>query len=569
MRKAKVFIAATLFAVFVLTYAHTCSLSVSWKNFSEDSGDLLAAAYTLGIPHPTGYPLYVLLGRIFSLVMPGSIAFRITLLSLLCASVAPVFLFLTMAKRFPYRIGLMSATLASLSLGFSLHVWSLAVVAEVYALNLLLMSAIVYLILEWTDTDTETAESPGASHAGRLASRESSVALPPSRSYHETSGAGIHGRRNAYLVLSAYILGLSFANHMLSIVTLLFAVVFVLSGSGRRHLSLSLLLRIFLFFVVPITLYAFLPIRSLRNPDLDWGNPESWNQFKWLVTGAQYRFRFLGTPLGESISKLWPGPFLGTGWLVLVFSAIGVFSRKLTASLRAALASAIAANLAIVVLYEIPDFPAYFLPTSFSLCFLAGAGFLHLVESINAFLQRTRKASLAGYATTLIAVSLAIAAILPPAIENGKEADASTDLYPYVFGRATFKVVEPNALIVSEYDGRTFALWFFHQTEFRETHPECIVVLKYLLVWPWYIDNLKNLYPDLPLPRAGAVEPAMISLVMSNLEERPIYTVRDDPALKPFFHLRPVLGGETPLFRVEKKGGLRAPSETVREQEPE
>ena len=44
--------------------------------------------------------------------------------------------------------------------------------------------------------------------------------------------------------------------------------------------------------------------------------------------------------------------------------------------------------------------------------------------------------------------------------------DASADLIPYVYARRSLEAVEPNALIVSEYDGRTFALWFYKATEF-------------------------------------------------------------------------------------------------------
>lgn len=138
-------------------------------------------------------------------------------------------------------------------------------------------------------------------------------------------------------------------------------------------------------------------------------------------------------------------------------------------------------------------------------------------------------------------------------MHNRNETDASADLYPYVFGRATFRIVEPNALIISEYDGRTFALWFFSQTEFKKSHPDCIVVLKYLLVWPWYVDNLKKLHPDLAISEAGPMDAVMLSLVASNIEKRPIYTVRDDPALKTFYDLRPILGGEVELFRVKKR----------------
>jgi hypothetical protein len=54
-----------------------------------DSGELVAAVATLGIPHPSGYPLYVLLGKLFTLAVPlGSVAYRMSLFSAVCAAAA-------------------------------------------------------------------------------------------------------------------------------------------------------------------------------------------------------------------------------------------------------------------------------------------------------------------------------------------------------------------------------------------------------------------------------------------------------------------------------------------------
>ncbi|UCF78889.1 MAG: DUF2723 domain-containing protein [Candidatus Eiseniibacteriota bacterium] len=570
MRKAEALIALCLFALFVLAYAHTCSLSVSWQNFSEDSGDLLAAAYTLGIPHPTGYPLYVLLGRVLALAMPGSIAFRITLLSLLCTSAAAVFVFLTLARLLPGRGGLLGATLAALSLGFSVHVWSQAVVAEVYALHLFLMSVAVYCLVRWTHTEVP----PGEIERARLdppketpRARPGPAGLEP-KPQTATAGrvergesGGLPLRSSTYLLAAAYVVGLSFANHMLSVVTVVFALLYVLSGPWRGRLDVRTCLWALFLFALPLTLYAYLPLRSMRDPHLDWGNPETWDQLRWVVTGAQYRFRLLGKPLAETVSRLWPGPFLTTGWLVALLALAGLLGGRMTGALRIALVGTILTDLAAVVFYDIPDFLGYLLPAILALSLLAGAGFHRVVETCGVLLERTGRATLARHGVSLVAGLLVVAAIAPSARENRKVTDASADLHPYVFGRATFTIVEPNALIVSEYDGRTFALWFFLETEYKDTHPDCIVVLKYLLVWPWYVDNLRELHPDLSVPEAGHMDTAMLRLVAANIDTRPVYTVRDDPALIPFFEFKPVFGGLTPLFKVERAGGARTPND--------
>src|SRR6476661_6636805 len=64
-------------------YVRTLAISIIWG----DSPELTAAAYNLGIPHPTGYPLYMLISHAFLRVFPfGSVAYRMNLLSALCGA---------------------------------------------------------------------------------------------------------------------------------------------------------------------------------------------------------------------------------------------------------------------------------------------------------------------------------------------------------------------------------------------------------------------------------------------------------------------------------------------------
>jgi hypothetical protein len=62
-------------------YLHSVAPGLSWANDGSDGGDLIAAAATGGVAHPTGYPLYLLLARVFQFLPFGSLAFRTNLLS--------------------------------------------------------------------------------------------------------------------------------------------------------------------------------------------------------------------------------------------------------------------------------------------------------------------------------------------------------------------------------------------------------------------------------------------------------------------------------------------------------
>ncbi len=74
---------AALGAGFFVLYAAGACPTI----YVGDSGELVAAVHTLGIPHPSGYPLYVLLGKLWTLAVPvGSVAYRMSLFSAACAA---------------------------------------------------------------------------------------------------------------------------------------------------------------------------------------------------------------------------------------------------------------------------------------------------------------------------------------------------------------------------------------------------------------------------------------------------------------------------------------------------
>src|SRR3954468_15794784 len=73
-------------ALYVITLAPTTAM---W-----DASEYITAAYTLGIPHPPGNPLFVLLGRVASLVPIGSVAVRVNLLAAMCSALSAAIWFL-------------------------------------------------------------------------------------------------------------------------------------------------------------------------------------------------------------------------------------------------------------------------------------------------------------------------------------------------------------------------------------------------------------------------------------------------------------------------------------------
>lgn len=135
-------------AAALVVYVLTLAPDLTWANASADGGELITASVTLGIPHPPGYPTYVLLGKLFSAIPLGPVAYRYNLLSAVCVAGAVGLLAAALMGRpgSPASRGLppLTAVAAALTFAFVPLVWSQAVVAEVYGLNLLLVAAFLF-----------------------------------------------------------------------------------------------------------------------------------------------------------------------------------------------------------------------------------------------------------------------------------------------------------------------------------------------------------------------------------------------------------------------------------------
>lgn len=141
--------------VYWLTKAPTLSL---W-----DCGEFIASSYILGIPHPPGTPLYVLIGRIFSLLpLSSDIAVRANLLSSIASSFAALFGYLVAVRLLRICIQPDSSILSRILtyggavsgaffFAFSLTNWNNSVEAEVYGLSMMIFMAILWLALVYRE----------------------------------------------------------------------------------------------------------------------------------------------------------------------------------------------------------------------------------------------------------------------------------------------------------------------------------------------------------------------------------------------------------------------------------
>ena len=183
------FVLVFSFFVYYLTMAPTVSF---W-----DCGEFIATSYTLGVPHPPGSPLYLIIGRIFSMLpFSDDIAFRVNLISPLVSALAVMLLYLIIVKFVSHwrgginkisdaSIAFGGALIGSLTFAFTDSHWFNAVEAEVYAMSTFFTVIVAWLILHWA----ERADEPG---------------------------------NERYILIIAYILGLATGVHILNLLALPF-----------------------------------------------------------------------------------------------------------------------------------------------------------------------------------------------------------------------------------------------------------------------------------------------------------------------------------------------------------
>ena len=277
-----------------------------------DCGEFIACSYILGVPHPPGAPLYILLGRLFSLIPFGEVAWRVNLMSVVPSALGIWFVYLSTVALARRALGggalqvfgdirdysvMAGAALASLSLAVSYTYWFNSIEAEVYGYSIFFATLGLWLILYWE----------GTQH-GSNNDRWLFVIV-----YMFGLGGGIH--LLCLLTIPSLLILAWYADQRLRrlIVVLLFvgawagmwllamgpgtgsngalgigllAALYYLYGNDRR--SCWLLLASLVLFALGYSTYAALLIRSGLDPAIDENDPENLGAFLKFLNREQY-----------------------------------------------------------------------------------------------------------------------------------------------------------------------------------------------------------------------------------------------------------------------------------------
>lgn len=297
-----------------------------------DGGELQFILATLGVAHPTGYPLYSLLGWLWAKVLPvGAVAWRLNALSAVCGA-GTVALVYGIGYRLTRR--LLPALAGALFLAFSPAFWTLSSVTEVYALHALFVALLLMLLLLWRDA------GPG---------------------------------RRRLLLLIALVYGLSLSHHRMMLLLAPAVGLFLLLEadirSTLRHVdgrSMRYGLLLVAAFVAGLLPYAHVFIQQLRR-----GRTVQHVVFN-VILGGDFS-GFLGLR-SDPVRVLWELPRQELGVLGLVLAVAGLawlaWRQRSAAWL---LGGAWLANVVFCLFYRVPDIEDFTLPATLVLAILAGA----------------------------------------------------------------------------------------------------------------------------------------------------------------------------------------------------
>src|SRR4051812_13455585 len=232
---AAAIVSAAVLALYLVTLAPSTAM---W-----DTSEYIAAAYTLGLPHPPGNPFFVLIGRVFSILpIAPSVAARVNILAALSSAVSAGMWFLItervlvgwFTERWQRVTG---GVLAALIGATAFTVWNQSVVNEkVYTVSLVGIAIISWLMIRWSD-------DPDGRKADRL------------------------------LVLVAYLLGLGYANHMAGMLAGPAAALAVVVRRPRTLVRWKLILACIGALILGMTPFATQPIRAAWYPAINEGEP--------------------------------------------------------------------------------------------------------------------------------------------------------------------------------------------------------------------------------------------------------------------------------------------------------
>ncbi len=422
-----------------------------------DSGELATACYQLNTAHPTGYPLFTLLGRIFTLIPIFSPIYTLNLMSAILTAIAIAVTFKLLVEILcligsDYNLLInkkivtyLTAFSGALILAFSKTYWDTAESIEVYNLHKIFLSLILLFFIK--------------------------------ASYSDNSGK--------YWLLFAFILGLSFGNHLSTLFLSIGSIYFYFAINRFDKISFQRLFIMAIPFLAGLSVYLYLPVRG-EFANIAWGYPVNWDNFIRHISGKQFSvWMFSSTDVPAKQFRYFLNNYpLEFVYLPLILSIFGLFAiyRKNTKLLIFTILLFVF-NILYAINYDIYDIDSYFLLAFLVTSIWATSGLYFIIEKIK-------------IRSILVLIILVI--IIPGIllVSNFKENNESNNYFVENYTDNVMKSVKPNSIIISsQWDFFVSASWYYQNVTGK--YKDISVIDKELLRRTWYIREMKKHHPDI------------------------------------------------------------------------
>jgi len=458
----KIIYQAASFLIPLIVYLITLAPSVTFI----DSGELAAVASRLGVAHPTGYPLFTILGKLFTFLPVGDEIYRLNLMSAVLSSFALYMFFNLMVLLLSdkhlindmqsdsgkmslyiiYNISLSSV----LVLAFSRTFWDTANAIEVYSLHSLFLVANIYLILKACSYDPDSESS--------------------------------YIKKERYWILYAFVLGLSFTNHLSTIFLSVGSIYLYFAVNGFKKDSFKRILILIIPFLIGYSVYFYLLIRAENNV-LSWGYPHNFENFWRHFTGKQFSIWMFSSMENASkqftyFTNNYPAEFFYLPLLIAIPGLFEVYRKSKKLFYFTLLLFGFCITYAIN--YDIYDIDSYFLLAFIVTAIWFGFGLLFICRKLK---------------DNVKAISFAFLLIcLIPLSQNFSKVDESKNYFVDDYTLNIFRSAPENSIIFST----QWDFWIsssIYQQYVRNIRPDIIVIDKELMRKSWYMHHIEKLFP--------------------------------------------------------------------------
>ncbi len=463
-----------------LLYLLSIPQHLTWANWSTDSAELITASVVDGVAHPSGYPLYLFLTKPLRYIPIASVPWRFGFFSVLCTLGASCLFFATVRSlTSDYEnqwIRVPVAAFGAVFFALTPLVWSQAIIAEVYALHLLVVALVVWIIVNLQQAPT-----------------------------------------SELLIFALWLtVGVGMSNHVST--ALLFPIIIVSLWTHfrvRRQNQLHIR-AMAVGAVVMGAFYAMLLWRATQQPPINWGAMQSLRDLGWLISGELYQDRLFAVNRMQVLGRLRSVPALVTqangialGLLLALVGVSSLWRRHARSALITMIGLLFLAG-GFALSYGVIDYQPHLLPALYAICLLMTIGLSQLATYLDA-----------RHVTAALGLCVVCVGLLGlHGWRSWQFVSLRNDIGATVYVEKVIAEAPQDAIIITSTDQALFPLWYAKYV--AQQRPDISVIHNGLWPHDWYQTMLRADPANHELP---TVTTATVD-ALSQATQRPVCQTR-------------------------------------------